>query len=184
MVLVTYNGQERPGLAEQHNPLSDKAKVPLPDQGLQPCWRVQDVQPPALPTAGSPGPSEALQRSKDLKLEEHPLVLQVTRKRLSCQLVNDGIEVTWKSTPEDFGRKPGNGPSVCLCYLTDIQANRFACSEVLKGFGMLLMEEAERIAKEEHGSWKIAVISGVGTRNYYRKIGYELEGPYMVKKLE
>ncbi|XP_064507239.1 elongator complex protein 3 [Pseudopipra pipra] len=53
-----------------------------------------------------------------------------------------------------------------------------------QGFGMLLMEEAERIAKEEHGSWKIAVISGVGTRNYYRKIGYELEGPYMVKRLE
>ncbi|NWI50253.1 ELP3 protein, partial [Calyptomena viridis] len=53
-----------------------------------------------------------------------------------------------------------------------------------QGFGMLLMEEAERIAREEHGSWKIAVISGVGTRNYYRKIGYELEGPYMVKKLE
>ena len=29
-----------------------------------------------------------------------------------------------------------------------------------KGFGMLLMEEAERIALEEHGSKKIAVISG------------------------
>ncbi|XP_053793819.1 elongator complex protein 3 [Vidua macroura] len=53
-----------------------------------------------------------------------------------------------------------------------------------QGFGMLLMEEAERIAKEEHGARKIAVISGVGTRNYYRKIGYELEGPYMVKRLE
>nr|XP_021398842.2 elongator complex protein 3 isoform X1 [Lonchura striata domestica] len=53
-----------------------------------------------------------------------------------------------------------------------------------QGFGMLLMEEAERIAKEEHGARKIAVISGVGTRNYYRKIGYELEGPYMVKMLE
>ncbi|XP_050170726.1 elongator complex protein 3 isoform X2 [Myiozetetes cayanensis] len=53
-----------------------------------------------------------------------------------------------------------------------------------QGFGMLLMEEAERIAREEHGSWKIAVISGVGTRNYYRKLGYELEGPYMVKSLE
>lgn len=63
---------------------------------------------------------------------------------------------------------------------------------------MLLMEEAERIAREEHGSVKIAVISGyhgnsnvisftllpgVGTRNYYRKIGYELDGPYMSKKL-
>ncbi|XP_072842126.2 elongator complex protein 3 isoform X1 [Pogona vitticeps] len=53
-----------------------------------------------------------------------------------------------------------------------------------QGFGMLLMEEAERIAKEEHGSRKVAVISGVGTRDYYRKIGYELEGPYMVKSLE
>lgn len=52
-----------------------------------------------------------------------------------------------------------------------------------QGFGMLLMEEAERIAREEHGSQKIAVISGVGTRNYYRKIGYELEGPYVVKSL-
>lgn len=45
------------------------------------------------------------------------------------------------------------------------------------------MEEAERIARDEHGSRKIAVISGVGTRNYYRKLGYELEGPYMVKSL-
>ncbi|GFG30042.1 hypothetical protein Cfor_12340 [Coptotermes formosanus] len=52
-----------------------------------------------------------------------------------------------------------------------------------QGFGMLLMEEAERIAKEEHGSVKISVISGVGTRNYYRKIGYELDGPYMSKHL-
>ncbi|XP_045391504.1 elongator complex protein 3 isoform X1 [Lemur catta] len=52
-----------------------------------------------------------------------------------------------------------------------------------QGFGMLLMEEAERIARDEHGSGKIAVISGVGTRNYYRKIGYRLQGPYMVKML-
>lgn len=47
----------------------------------------------------------------------------------------------------------------------------------------MLMEEAERISKEEHGSHKLAVISGVGTRHYYRKLGYELEGTYMVKNL-
>ena len=52
-----------------------------------------------------------------------------------------------------------------------------------QGFGMLLMEEAERIAREEHGSEKILVISGVGTRHYYRKMGYELDGPYMSKML-
>jgi elongator complex protein 3 len=47
----------------------------------------------------------------------------------------------------------------------------------------MLMEEAERIARDEHGSPKMAVIAGVGTRHYYRKLGYELEGPYMVKYL-
>ena len=53
-----------------------------------------------------------------------------------------------------------------------------------QGFGMLLMEEAERIAREEHGSEKILVISGVGTRHYYRKMGYRLDGPYMSKMLD
>jgi len=52
-----------------------------------------------------------------------------------------------------------------------------------QGYGTLLMEEAERIALEEHGSRKLSVISGVGTRNYYRKLGYELDGPYMSKNL-
>ena len=33
---------------------------------------------------------------------------------------------------------------------------------LIQGFGMLLMEEAARIAREEHGSHKIAVISGKG----------------------
>ena len=68
-----------------------------------------------------------------------------------------------------------------------------------QGFGTLLMEEAERIAREEHGGYrcsdedrtylslsgsnKMAVISGVGTRDYYRKLGYKLDGPYMSKSL-
>ncbi len=52
-----------------------------------------------------------------------------------------------------------------------------------QGYGTMLMEEAERIARDEHDSKKLAVISGVGTRNYYAKLGYELEGPYMVKHL-
>ena len=52
-----------------------------------------------------------------------------------------------------------------------------------RGYGTLLMREAARIAREEHGSSKLAVISGVGTRHYYRKLGYELEETYMVKHL-
>jgi elongator complex protein 3 len=52
-----------------------------------------------------------------------------------------------------------------------------------QGYGTLLMEEAERIARDEHNSAKLLVISGVGTRHYYRRMGYELDGPYMSKML-
>lgn len=50
------------------------------------------------------------------------------------------------------------------------------------GFGRQLMAEAERIAKEA-GFQKMAVISGIGVREYYRKLGYHLEGTYMIKDL-
>ncbi|CCX34623.1 hypothetical protein FPQ18DRAFT_335855 [Pyronema domesticum] len=53
-----------------------------------------------------------------------------------------------------------------------------------QGYGTLLMEQAERIAKFEHGSKKISVISGVGVRQYYAKLGYWLDGPYMSKWLD
>ena len=52
-----------------------------------------------------------------------------------------------------------------------------------QGYGMLLMQQAEYIAKYEHHSKRIAVISGIGTRNYYAKLGYRLVGVYMVKDL-
>lgn len=50
------------------------------------------------------------------------------------------------------------------------------------GIGKKLMKEAEKISKE-NGFKKLAVISGVGVREYYRKLGYELKGYYMVKEL-
>jgi elongator complex protein 3 len=49
------------------------------------------------------------------------------------------------------------------------------------GYGEDLLHEAERIASETYDKNKILIISGVGARNYYRKFGYELEGPYMSK---
>ncbi len=50
------------------------------------------------------------------------------------------------------------------------------------GFGERLLKEAENIALD-NGRDEIAIISGIGTRNYYRKFGYEKVGPYMKKKL-
>ncbi|MBT7903061.1 tRNA uridine(34) 5-carboxymethylaminomethyl modification radical SAM/GNAT enzyme Elp3 [Candidatus Woesearchaeota archaeon] len=51
-----------------------------------------------------------------------------------------------------------------------------------KGLGKKLMNKAEEIALKE-GRHKLVVISGIGVREYYRKIGYKKEGPYMVKKI-
>ncbi len=50
-----------------------------------------------------------------------------------------------------------------------------------RGFGEKLLSKAEEIAKESYD--RIAVISGVGVRPYYRKLGYEREFEYMVKRL-
>ena len=46
------------------------------------------------------------------------------------------------------------------------------------------MNDAERIAADA-GFRKVAVISGIGTRDYYRKLGYVLveEGGFLVKEL-
>ncbi len=52
-----------------------------------------------------------------------------------------------------------------------------------KGLGKKLLEKAEAIVIEK-GVDKLAVISGVGVRDYYRKWGYELENTYMVKNLK
>jgi len=50
------------------------------------------------------------------------------------------------------------------------------------GYGRRLMEKAEEKA-EDLGKSRVVVISAVGTREYYRKLGYHLEGTYMVKEL-
>ena len=50
------------------------------------------------------------------------------------------------------------------------------------GFGERLLKEAENLAID-NGKEEIAIISGIGTRNYYRKFGYEKVGPYMKKRI-
>ncbi|MCK5043433.1 tRNA uridine(34) 5-carboxymethylaminomethyl modification radical SAM/GNAT enzyme Elp3 [Candidatus Pacearchaeota archaeon] len=50
-----------------------------------------------------------------------------------------------------------------------------------RGLGKWLMEEAEKIVKKNKVK-KLSVISGVGVREYYKKLGYKLDKTYMVKK--
>ncbi len=47
------------------------------------------------------------------------------------------------------------------------------------GLGRSLVEEAEEITRDEFSMDRIIVISGIGVREYFRKLGYTNVGPYM-----
>mmetsp|Transcript_6372 Transcript_6372/g.8976 ORF Transcript_6372/g.8976 Transcript_6372/m.8976 type:complete len:569 (+) Transcript_6372:436-2142(+) len=63
-------------------------------------------------------------------------------------------------------------------------ATNFSSAQQHRGFGRRLMADAESIAARS-GYKKIAVISGVGTRGYYRRLGYVLnpDGNFLIKQL-
>jgi elongator complex protein 3 len=52
-----------------------------------------------------------------------------------------------------------------------------------KGFGEMLLGEAERVTRENYGLGRVLVISALGTREYYMRFGYGYDGVYMSKML-
>jgi elongator complex protein 3 len=53
-----------------------------------------------------------------------------------------------------------------------------------KGYGGILLSEAEHVSLEDYGYRKILVISALGTKQYYKRFGYDYDGAYMSKILE
>jgi elongator complex protein 3 len=51
-----------------------------------------------------------------------------------------------------------------------------------RGYGTRLLRKAEEITVDK-GYRKIAVMSGIGVRDYYARFGYTREGPFMVKTI-
>jgi elongator complex protein 3 len=52
-----------------------------------------------------------------------------------------------------------------------------------RGYGKKLLKQAEIMAKSK-GYKKLRILSAIGTRNYYRKLGYNKESYWMVKELK
>ncbi|MFH1450359.1 MAG: tRNA uridine(34) 5-carboxymethylaminomethyl modification radical SAM/GNAT enzyme Elp3 [archaeon] len=66
-------------------------------------------------------------------------------------------------------------------YGTEVALGKKAATETSmqhRGWGKKLLQESEGLAQG-----KLYVLSGIGAREYYRKLGYAFEAPYMVKNL-
>lgn len=53
-----------------------------------------------------------------------------------------------------------------------------------RGFGSMLLQEVERIARDEYDVEKLLVLSALGVKEYYAKHGYERNGVYMAKMIK
>jgi len=52
-----------------------------------------------------------------------------------------------------------------------------------RGFGGVLLGEAERISREDYGLRRVLVLSALGTKEYYVRFGYGCDGVYVSKML-
>jgi elongator complex protein 3 len=64
----------------------------------------------------------------------------------------------------------------------DVKPSRFTQIQH-RGYGKLLMENAEAISRDEFDAKKLAVISGIGVRDWFHEMGYKLDGVYVSKAL-
>lgn len=91
--------------------------------------------------------------------------------------------------PSKYAHRPEISQDVCIVRELHVYGKSLKIGEKNSndiqhsGLGKKLMSEAEKIAKEEFDSKKLLVISAVGTREYYQKLGYSLSGAYMAKEL-
>jgi len=66
--------------------------------------------------------------------------------------------------------------------MTPVGSNNDSMFGQHKGIGKALLSMAEELAKKKYD--KMSVISGIGAREYYYKLGYKLDGDYVSKNLK
>jgi len=104
------------------------------------------------------------------ELEGAAIVREVHAYGQVAEIADDLTREAGVATPPMAARNDGAN-----CYESNIKTQH-------QGLGKKLMVKAEEIARER-GYKKMAVISAIGTREYYKKLDFDLEGTYMVKDL-
>jgi elongator complex protein 3 len=84
--------------------------------------------------------------------------------------------------PEILGKKASIIRELRVCGPVVPVGKRIKGAHQHRGCGRLLLERAEQLSRE-HGCSKIIVTSALGTKRYYKKLGYQYDGSYMSKAL-
>ncbi|MCK4369534.1 MAG: tRNA uridine(34) 5-carboxymethylaminomethyl modification radical SAM/GNAT enzyme Elp3 [Candidatus Lokiarchaeota archaeon] len=94
--------------------------------------------------------------------------------------------------PSEFAHRPeiNNGKTMIVREIKvvgelvpkDLKPNSFSQIQH-RGYGKLLMSNAEKISREEYNAIKLAVISGIGAKSYFYEMGYKPDGVYVSKIL-
>lgn len=113
--------------------------------------------------------------SAEIPREPRPLLLGFIRLRLGNVLENSII-------PELKGKTAMVREIHCYGRVKQVGSNDANGTQHF-GIGKTLLQIAEDISSK-HGYEQMAIISGIGVRDYYRKRGYELRGSYMMKNIE
>jgi elongator complex protein 3 len=117
--------------------------------------------------------SEGIEHFLSMEDEKRNIVYAFCRLRLPLQ-ENEAVKIFPELQGAAFIRELHTyGHLVPLGNIGEVQHT---------GLGKQLMERAEGIARAA-GFQKMAVIAGVGVREYYRKLGYCKQGTYMVKPI-
>jgi len=108
---------------------------------------------------------------------------------LRLRITGNGLNLITGNTDDYMESSPRNTNTIAIIreihtygIQTPIDGKGVSAQHI--GLGKKLIKEAEKIAQKEFGAQKIAAISGVGARQYWRKNGYKLKNTYMVKKLK
>ena len=114
--------------------------------------------------------------SKEVNIEDQRYIIGFIRLRISKNAGSNFLPVLYDSALIRELHVYGNLSSTT--HQTDFNNS----NTQHRGYGKDLLNTAENIAID-NGLKKMSIISGVGVRNYYRKLGYEFDSGYMTKKL-
>ncbi len=114
------------------------------------------------------------------ELNDEEKVIDLTAKKSLCGVVR---ELHVYGPLVKIGLKPKENNTHKEIENNLKTTNEFEFVYQHKGMGQKLLKEAEIICKQEYNLKRLSVISAIGTREYYTKFGYVINGPYVTKSI-